>query len=69
MENFTPLEKLSKRKKKEIAAKKRGSWGSLNPVTRKPASPKAYDRKKSRKIGDDADFPGFFYMLFLWYTT
>ncbi len=47
MEKFTPFEKLSKKKKRELNAKRRGTWGSVNPVTRKTKNPKAYDRKKT----------------------
>ena len=48
MEKFIPYEKLSKKKKRELDARKRGSWGGLNPVTRKPKNPKAYDRRKAQ---------------------
>ena len=49
MDKFVPYEKLSKKKKRQLAAEKRGSWHGINPVTRKPANPKAYDRRKARK--------------------
>ena len=48
MEKFIPYEKLSKKRKRELDARKRGSWGALNPVTRKPKNPKAYDRRKAQ---------------------
>ena len=32
---------------------RRGTW-TINPVTRKPANPKAYNRKKARKWKDDS---------------
>lgn len=54
MEKFVPYEKLSKRKKREIASKLRGSWGNLNPVTRKSENPKAYHRKKAWKWSDES---------------
>ena len=54
MERFIPLEKRSKKKQREQAAKKRGSWGGLNPVTRKPENPKAYNRKKARNWREDS---------------
>ena len=44
-----PREKLSKRKKRELAAKQRGSWGGLNPVTRKPPKSGSYQRGKAKK--------------------
>ena len=49
VEKFIPYEKLSKNEKRKLDAAKRGSWGGLNPVTRKPLSPKAYKRSKSWK--------------------
>lgn len=53
MEKFIPREKLSKRGKAELDAKKRVTWGALNPVTRKPKNPRAYDRNKARRWTDD----------------
>jgi hypothetical protein len=44
MGKFIPYEKLSSKKKRAFNAKRRGTWGQFNPVTRKPANPKAYDR-------------------------
>ena len=41
MEKFIPYEKLSKKKKRELDAAKRGTWGALKPVTRKPVNSKA----------------------------
>ncbi len=56
MEKFISYEKLSKKKKRELDAKRRGSWGGMSPVTRKPANPKAYNRAKARKwVKDDPD--------------
>ena len=49
MEKFISYDKLSKKKKRELDAKRRGSWGGVNPVTRKPENPKAYNRRKARK--------------------
>jgi uncharacterized cupin superfamily protein len=48
MEKYIPIEKRSKKEKQTLAKARRGTWGALNPVTRKPANPKAYNRKKSR---------------------
>ena len=48
MEKYIPIEKRSKKEKQALAKARRGSWGALNPVTRKPANPKAYNRRKSR---------------------
>ncbi len=54
MEKFIPFEKLSKKTQREMMAQKRGTWGGLNPVTRKPENPKAYNRRKARKWSDDS---------------
>ena len=48
MEKFIPYEKLSKKEKRKIDQAKRQTWGELNPVTRKPANSKAYNRSKAR---------------------
>lgn len=48
MEKYIPYEKLSKKEKRRINAARRTTWGSLNPVTRKPQNSKAYNRNKSR---------------------
>ena len=48
MEKFIPYAKLSKKKKREMDARKRGTW-IINPVTRKPANPRAYNRNKAQK--------------------
>jgi len=44
---FIPLTKQSKNKQKEYFTSKRGSWGDINPVTRMPPNPKAYNRRKT----------------------
>lgn len=49
MSKFIEYEKLSKKEKKKIDAAKRGSWGNLNPVTRTPPNPKAYNRDKAKQ--------------------
>lgn len=63
MEKFVPYEKLSKKKKKEIDAKRRGTWGEINPVTRKAENPKAYNRRKAQRREDDPDFAPFLIIL------
>jgi len=52
MKIFIPKQKLSKKAQRELNCAKRRTWGALNPTTRKPVSPKAYNRKKVQK-GDD----------------
>ena len=54
MNKFIPFEKLSKKKQRELNTKGRGSWGAINPVTRRPEKPKAYNRKKAQKWIDDS---------------
>lgn len=55
MEKFIPYEKLSKKEKRARDLARRGSWGGLSPVTRRPEDPKAYKRSKARK-GSEDDF-------------
>ncbi len=56
MEKYIPYEKLSKKEKRARDAQRRVLW-SRSPVTRKPADPKAYDRRKYRKAPDDGAWP------------
>ena len=48
MEKFIPYEKLSKKEQQRINKARRGTWGDLNPVTRKPANSNAYNRKRAQ---------------------
>ncbi|MBQ8514288.1 MAG: hypothetical protein IJ496_02720 [Ruminococcus sp.] len=43
-EKFVPYEKLSKKARRALNAKKRRDWGSCNPVTRAEPNKKAYRR-------------------------
>jgi len=63
--NLTPLDKQSKRNKKEHHARQRGSWHGVNPVTRKSENAKMYDRKKEKRLlrGERFDF-----LQKTWYT-
>ena len=45
--NYVPLAKRSKRERKEYFAERRGSWGGIDPATRRSPDLKKYDRKKS----------------------
>ena len=54
MDKFIPYEKLSKKKQRELNAARRGTW-TLNPVTRKAANPKAYNRRTARSWRDDSN--------------
>ena len=51
MEKFIPYAKLSKKAKKEADRAKRNTW-TMSPVTRRPVSPKAYNRKKAQRQFD-----------------
>ena len=53
MEKYIPYEKLSKKKRRELDTRRRGSWNGFSPVTRRPENPKAYNRQKARKRSDD----------------
>lgn len=48
MEKFIPYENLSKKQQRKIDAMKRGSWGDVNPVSRKVESKKVYNRKRTQ---------------------
>lgn len=58
MAKYIPYEKLSKKEQRKVNAAKRGTWGSLNPVTRKPTNSKAYKRTQNwkRDISDSVSF-------------
>lgn len=45
---WVPLEKRSKKEQRRAAALRRSDWGALNPVTRKPESSRAYNRRKAQ---------------------
>jgi hypothetical protein len=53
MKKYIPIAKRSKKEQKAENASKRGSWNGINPVTRKPVNPKAYDRKRAWEWSDD----------------
>lgn len=48
MEKYIPYEKLSEKEKRKLDSAKRGTWGGINPVTRKPSNSKAYNKIKAR---------------------
>lgn len=48
MEKFIPYEKLSPKERRKLDNARRGSWGGLNPVTRKPVNSRAYNRKRAQ---------------------
>jgi hypothetical protein len=55
MKTYIPIEKRSKKEKLALAKAQRGTWGAVNPVTRRPENPKAYNRKKSRREEESFD--------------
>ena len=55
MEKYIPYEKLSKKEKRKLDLSRRGSWGAVDPVTRKPPSSKAYNRKKTQDWKREAE--------------
>lgn len=61
MNKFTPFEKLSKKQQRALNQKKRMTWGPLNPVTRKPENPKAYNRKKAQRRENNPEAEPFLY--------
>ena len=60
MEKFIPYKKLSKKKRKELNAKRREIW-TISPITRKPENPKAYNRKKAQRMDDDSISVPYYY--------
>ncbi|HBR30993.1 MAG TPA: hypothetical protein DD733_02805 [Clostridiales bacterium] len=69
MAKFIPFDKLSKKKQRELMKKKRVTWGSFNPVTRKPDKPKAYKRTKKESRGFDESIDDGFFFAFLFSET
>ena len=63
MEKFVPYEKLSKKEKRKLDSQKRGTWGTFNPVTRKPENFRAYNRNKTRNWmrEDHQSVPGIYF--------
>lgn len=54
MEKYIPYEKLSKKEKRKLDSARRSIWGALSPVTRKPVSSRAYNRRKAQRWEKDA---------------
>ena len=48
MEKYIPYEKLSKKEKRRLDSMRRGTWGPISPVTRRPKNSRSYDRDKTR---------------------
>lgn len=54
MARSVPLNKRSKKARKEYHAKQRGSWYGLNPVTRTVPNGKVYDRNRVKRTARGA---------------
>lgn len=52
MDKMIPLDKQSKKKRKEYFKSKRNKW-HINPVTRKSKSPHDYKKKKEEMRGSE----------------
>lgn len=63
MAKFIPFVKLSKKTQQEINKSHRNSWGNIDPVTKRPANSKAYNRKKARAWKDTFPTSELFYYL------
>lgn len=63
MQKFIPFAKLSKKAQQEINKSRRKSWGNIDPVTKRPANSKAYNRKKARAWKDTFPTSELFYYL------
>jgi len=64
-QKYVPLEKRSKREQREHHAARRGSWGEVNPVTRKAPDPKVYNRKKSGRWLEHEPVSGFYFFVII----
>ena len=54
MKKFVPYEKLSKKEKAALDRSRRRTWGEMSPITRKPLSSRAYNRKKAQSWKNDS---------------
>lgn len=63
MQKFIPFAKLSKKAQQEINKSRRKNWGNIDPVTKRPANSKAYNRKKARTWKDTFPTSELFYYL------
>ncbi len=66
MKRYIPYEKLSKKEQRKIDLSHRGSWGDINPVTRKPENSKAYNRKKTRNWRHELPHSGSLFFMVIW---
>ena len=52
-EKFIPLDKQSKKRRKEADRAKRADWGLVNPVTRVVKDKTKYDRNRVKRQKED----------------
>ena len=70
MDKFISISKQTKKQQKEYYSKHRNTWNGLNPVTRTVPNGKGYNRNRSSKTDEAADYltikivPAAFVMLF-----
>ena len=64
MQKFIPFAKLSKKTQQEINKSRRKNWGNIDPVTKRPANSKAYNRKKAQAWKDTFPTSELFYCCF-----
>ena len=50
-DKFVPIAKQQKKLQRQENAKKRGTWYGLNPTTRRPPNPRAYNRSDFKRGG------------------
>ncbi len=50
MEKFIPIEKMSKKQKKEYYSRNRITWDNFDPTTRVVPSKKHYNRAKEKNL-------------------
>lgn len=47
---YIPYQKMSKKQRRSLDLRQRGSWGGISPVTRKGPDRRKYDRGKLRAM-------------------
>ena len=62
MKKQIPFKKLSRKQQRELNARKRITWGELNPVTRRPENSRAYNRAKAQSWKKNTTEPFVFFM-------
>ncbi len=63
MAKVTSYKKLSKKKQKELNAKKRKSWGEIKPTVRVVENKKHYNRKRKTRVDDEFNFGSFLFRI------